>query len=270
MQTGLGPRVPGTRAHDELAARLARGLSAHAPRVERQDFEVPFRGERLCCRNLLGVFPAAGAKRGGPLLLGTHYDTRPQADRDPDPELRGTPIPGANDGGSGTAVLLHMLPWLATRRFDRDVIVAFFDAEDLGNIDGKRFSIGAARMAGQPPGDLRPEQVVVLDMVGGAGMVFDLDWFSLEHPGSRALTSELFGLGASLRRAPFAAEKPGRLKAIESDHYPFLVRRIAAAILLDIDYPQWHTQEDLPEALSAASLGITEEALSLFLSRRQA
>jgi glutaminyl-peptide cyclotransferase len=235
----------------------------------RQDFEVPFRGERLRCRNLIGIFPAAGGKGAGPLLLGTHYDTRPQADRDPHPALRDMPIPGANDGGSGTAVLLHMLPWLASCRFDRDVIVAFFDAEDLGNIDGNRFSIGAARMADEPPEDLRPEHVVVLDMVGGEGMVFDLDWFSLEHPGSRALTSELFGLGASRRRLPFVADKPDRLKAIESDHYPFLTRGTAASILIDIDYPQWHTQADLPEALSAASLGITEEVLSLFLSRRR-
>ena len=44
MQTGLGPRVPGTPAHDELASRLARDLARCAARTERQEFPVAFRG----------------------------------------------------------------------------------------------------------------------------------------------------------------------------------------------------------------------------------
>jgi glutaminyl-peptide cyclotransferase len=267
MQTGLGPRVPGSGAHDELAGRLEQALARQAPRALRQEFTVAFRGARLRCANLVGIFPAAGEPTGGPLLLGTHYDTRPRADREPDPALREVPIPGANDGGSGTAVLLHMLDWLAARQFTRDVLVAFFDAEDLGNIDGKPFSLGAAHLAAHPVGGRAPEEVVVLDMVGGEGMVLDLDAFSLSHPPSRRLTAAVFGLGASQGFRPFAADKPGRLKAIESDHYPFLRRGTASCILIDIDYPQWHTQADLPEAVSPASLAVTREALSLFLSR---
>ena len=226
-----------------------------------------FRGVRLCCANLVGIFPAIGVPSAGPLLLGTHYDTRPRADREPDPRLRELPIPGANDGGSGTAVLLHLLDQIATWSFTRDILVAFFDAEDLGNIDGKPFSIGAAHMARRPPADFAPEEVVVLDMVGGEGMIFDLDGFSLSHGPSRRLTGALFGLGTSRGFRPFSADKPDRLKGIESDHYPFLRRGTASCILIDIDYPQWHTQGDTPEAMSAASLAITEEVLSLFLSR---
>lgn len=266
-QTALGPRVPGSRAHDELATRLLEALARRAPRVERQSFEVPFRGATLTCANLIGVFPSRGKASAGPLLLGTHFDTRPRADREPDPSAREHPIPGANDGGSGTAVLLHMLDRLAATRLDRDILVAFFDAEDLGNIDGKPFSIGAARLAAEPPKGVVPEEVIILDMVGGAGMVLDFDAFSLAHPPSRRLTGKVFGLGASRRYRPFIDDKPDRLKAIESDHYPFLRRGIASCILIDIDYPQWHTQADRPEALAAASLAVTEEVLWLFLSR---
>ena len=56
------------------------------------------------------------------------------------------------------------------------------------------------------------------------------------------------------------------MKYIVSDHYPFVRSGVASCILIDIDYPQWHTQDDLPGALSPESLGITEEALKLFLS----
>jgi glutaminyl-peptide cyclotransferase len=266
-QVGLGPRVPGTAAHDELARMLEERLRACAADVLVQEFEVGFRGERLHCSNVIGRFRATtGAQAEAPLLLGTHYDTRPQADREPDPALRGMPIPGANDGGSGTAVLLYMLPWLRQAPLTRDVEVAFFDAEDLGNIDGKEFSLGAAYCAANPPWGTPPQEVLVLDMVGGSDMVFDVDAHILEHLPSRRLTNRLFGIGYAQGWLPFVRDKPRRLKYIISDHYPFTVRGIASCILIDIDYPQWHTQADRPEAMSAASLGVTEAALSLFLS----
>ena len=269
-QVALGPRVPGSGAHEALARLLAGRLERRAARVHRQEFSVRFRGRELPCVNLVGLFPARGAAEAGPLLLGTHYDTRPQADREPDPAARARPIPGANDGGSGTAVLLHLLDWIAGRSFRRDILVAFFDAEDLGDIDGKPFSMGAERLAAAPLPGLAPEQALVLDMVGGAEMVFDLDAHSLGHGPSARLTAELFGLGASRGFRPFIDEKPDRLKAIVSDHYPFLSRGTASCILIDIDYPQWHTQADLVEAMSAESLAITEEAVSLYLSRFRA
>jgi glutaminyl-peptide cyclotransferase len=268
-QVALGPRVPGSEAHDSLTRLLAEGLARRAARVHRQEFTVRFRGRALRCANLIGVFPAHGPSVAGPLLLGTHYDTRPRADREPDPTLREKPIPGANDGGSGTAVLLHLLGWIAGRSFLRDILVAFFDAEDLGDIDGKPFSVGAERLAADPLPGLAPEQAFVLDMVGGADMVFDVDAHSLAHGPSGRLTGEIFGLGASRGLRPFVADKPDKLKAIVSDHYPFLRRGIASCILIDIDYPQWHTQADAIEAMSADSLAITEEAVSLYLSRFQ-
>jgi Peptidase family M28 len=201
------------------------------------------------------------------VLLGTHYDTRPRADRETNPARRECPIPGANDGGSGTAVFQHMLRWLSRQVLTRDVLLAFFDAEDLGNIDGKDFSIGAEWCASHPPWGMSPTEVLVLDMVGGAGMVFDIDAHILMLPASRRLTTEVFGMGASRGWEPFTGSKAQRLKYIIADHHPFARRGIAACLLIDIDYPQWHTQEDTPQAMSAASLGITEAALSTWLLR---
>ena len=184
----MGPRVPGTEPHDRLSRMLAKELRAHTPEVIVQGFVVPFRGDTLACANVIGVFRAKTECRGvprpaecrgvprqegtpamnateyrgpggvGPVLLGTHYDTRPRADRETDKARRETPIPGANDGGSGTAVLLHMLRWLGSRELSRDVIVVFFDAEDLGGIDGKEYSIGAEFHAANPLPGLRPSE----------------------------------------------------------------------------------------------------------------
>lgn len=265
----LGPRVPGSPAHGSLLDMLEDRLRSHTSAILRQDFQVLFRGRSIACTNLIGAFRSAHAS-SGPLLLGTHYDTRPRADRDPDPARRELPIPGANDGGSGTAVFQHMLDWLSRQELSRDVLVAFFDAEDLGNIDGKEFSIGAEWCARNPPWGAPPAEVVVLDMVGGAGMVFDVDAHSLMFPPSRRLTTEMFRLGSSRGWKPFTAGKPEQVKYIIADHYPFVRRSIPACLLIDLDYPQWHTQEDTPEAMSAESLGITEAALVTYVSRFRA
>jgi glutaminyl-peptide cyclotransferase len=267
---------------------LEERLRAYTSEVVVQEFPVRFRGELLRCANVVGVFRAHGAQRAegagpagdaeragrtgranAPVLLGTHYDTRFRADRDADPAQREKPIPGANDGGSGTAVLLHLLPWLARSALERDVAVAFFDAEDLGNIDGKEFSIGAAWCADHPVSGFVPSEVVVLDMVGGRDMVLDIDAHILDHPGTRRLTTEIFRIGFDEEWEPFCRDKPQRVKYIISDHYPFLCRGIDSCILIDIDYPQWHTQQDVPSALGERSLGVIEAALSLFLSPRK-
>jgi Zn-dependent M28 family amino/carboxypeptidase len=265
----MGPRVPGSDPHARLGRLLSSKLEEAAEEAHVQEFTVSYGGKSVACANRVGFFPATRTPVSpGAILLGTHFDTRPRADREEDAARRELPIPGANDGGSGTAILLHMLPALRSRPRDRDLIVVFFDAEDLGDIDGNPFSLGAECFAANPCRGL-PEisEAVVLDMVGGEGMVLDFDANSLGHGPSRKLTSAIFAIGGDLGAAPFTRDKPARLKYIVSDHWPFLVRGIPSCILIDIDYPQWHTHGDLPEAMSERSLEITEEALWLFLSR---
>jgi Zn-dependent M28 family amino/carboxypeptidase len=271
-QVALGPRVPGSAAHDRLADELAARLEGAEAEVHVQPFEARFHGRTVSCRNVIGVFHC-GIPAAPMLLLGTHYDTRPIADREPDARLRDVPIPGANDGGSGTAVFLHLLDWLrgAAGGLGRDVALAFVDAEDLGNIDGNPFSLGADFLAADPPTAVgRPDEVLVLDMVGGSNLVLDIDAHVFRHAPSRELTASLFRLGASLNLAPFAREKPERVKYIISDQWPFLRRGVPACLLIDLDYPEWHTQADLPAAMSGDSLAAIEAALKPWLSRPRA
>ncbi len=270
-QVALGPRVPGTAPHDILAG-LVEALRSAGAEVHPQEFRVPFRGRRLSCTNIVGVFRTAGGAAAGqhrPLLLGTHYDTRVRADRDPDAARREEAIPGANDGGSGTAILLHMLPRLGSVDLARDVAVAFFDAEDLGNIDGKEFALGSAHLAAHPVGGFAPGEAIILDMVGGAGMVLDIDAHVLRHEPSMQLTATLFRAGIARGWTPFAGDKPRRVKGIVSDQAPFAERGVATCLLIDIDYPEWHTHADLPSAMAEESLQVIEEALWLSLLPRR-
>jgi glutaminyl-peptide cyclotransferase len=262
-QVGFGPRYPGAPGHGALLEALQVRLGELGLRFLRQEFTVTLEGRQRECANLV---VRLGAGQGRPLLLGTHWDSRLIADREPDARRRGRPIPGANDGGSGTAVELVLLRALRELRLRREVQVAFFDAEDVGNIEGNEFSMGARYLAAHPVGE-RPVEVVALDMVGGRDMVLDRDAHASGHRPTWELTRELFAIGGELGLRPFTASKPAQWKYIVSDHHPFLAKGIPAAILIDIDYPPWHTHGDLPGAMAADSLAAVLQVVATWVER---
>jgi hypothetical protein len=264
-QLSYGYRYPGSTAHDQFREGLIRRLESRVDRLFLQDFQIHLHGKPAHCVNMIGLLKSK-QPRMGPLLLGAHFDTRPWADNEEDPELQKKPILGANDGGSGVAVLLHLLSLLVDLRFCRDIMVTLFDAEDVGGIEGNSFAMGARYLAEHPVPSL-PEEVVVLDMVGGDNMIADVDAHIFHYPMSRMLTDKMFGLAAEHGWASFASKKAKRFKYIIADHYPYLVKNIPTCILIDTDYPQWHTHRDLPDAMSAETLVMAEDLLRSYLSR---
>jgi len=272
-QIGFGPRLPGTVAHRDFIAALKEKVSPHADELYLQDFTIHFCGKDVLCTNVITVKKASGQaattitrgdKLAGPILLGTHFDTRLIADNETDPVKRNTPIPGANDGGSGTAILSYLLPVIASRSYSRDIHVVFFDAEDVGNIDGFDFSTGAQYLADHPL-PVPPAEVLVLDMVGGSDMVLDMDAHFLENDASRAFGERIINKAVKTGYAPLLTDKPGKWKYIVCDHYPFHKAGIPSFALIDIDYPEWHTQGDLPRAMSEDSLAATAQFVLDFL-----
>jgi glutaminyl-peptide cyclotransferase len=148
--------------------------------------------------------------------------------------------------------------------------VVFFDAEDVGGLDGNPFAAGAAWFVGHYPreqlGAAPPSEVIVLDMVGGRDMVLDVDAHLLHHPPSLELTARVFQAGGRGGYPPFLRFREKRPRAIISDHFPFLSRGIASCLLIDLDYPEWHTGADLPEAMSEDSLEAIAATLRRLLS----
>ncbi len=263
-QVGFGHRHPGAPGHAAFHRALRDRLEAAGRRVYVQPFDLRFQGAVCPCANYVVHLPAGprtgGRPLAGPLLVGTHFDSRLIADREDDPQARARPILGANDGGSGTAVLLHLLEHAPEGGPERDLLLCFFDAEDVGNIDGYEFSEGARRLAASPV-PFAPAEVLVLDMIGGRDLVLDVDAHIRHHAPSRRFTQRVFGLADSLGMRPFAAPKPDKLKYIIADHAPFLERGLPTCLLIDIDYPEWHTHADLPEAMSGESLAMIEDLL---------
>lgn len=268
-QESLGPRFPGSKAHKILIEFISDRAGAYCNELYRQNFKIVLRGNETKCSNIIAVFRTKGKTLKGynsPILLGTHFDTRLIADREKREDLKNKPIPGANDGGSGTAVLIFLLKIFKELKINRDIFVVFFDAEDIGGIENFPFSVGADFYVNNAL-PVRPDEAIILDMVGGKNMVFDFDLNLLSHKGSLRLTEKIRAIGIEKGYKPFKKINNNKYKYIISDHYPFLIKNISSTILIDIDYPQWHTQADTVDALSENSLEITGEVLLSYLEK---
>ncbi len=256
-QVAFGPRVPGTAAHDAARQWLVSDLGMRADRIVEQRVALPLpSGDTLRGSNIIASWNLDAPRR---ILLSAHWDSRPVADNDPDPLLRDRPVPGANDGASGVAVLLEIARLL--EEHDRDaetgVDIVLFDLEDLGTIDPAvpdslrlPFAIGSEIFVRDNP-QYRPAWGVLLDMVGDADLRLPQEGYSVQH--APAVVERVW---AAARRAgaPAFVDEVG--PPIQDDHVPFLRQSIPVIDLIQTPFPDtWHTTSDTPANVSAESLG---------------
>jgi glutaminyl-peptide cyclotransferase len=172
------------------------------------------------------------------------------ADNDPDLTKRTEPVPGANDGASGVAVLLEL-----ARSLPKDtppIWLVFFDTEDNGRIEGWDWILGSRAFAEEIP--INPRAVVIVDMIGDA----DLNIY-LEKNSNVAIRTEIWSMAASLGYGDvFINEEKFSML---DDHTPFLEKNIPAVDIIDFDYPYWHTTQDTPDKVSAESLHAVGDTL---------
>lgn len=250
-QVAFGPRTPGSEGHAIVLEWMRAQLEAAGWKTQLQT------GERMGqpIKNLV-AYREEGPPR---FLLGAHYDTRLLADSDPDASRRADPVPGANDGASGVAVLLEVARSLPAETAPTWLV--FFDAEDNGRIPGWDWILGSQAFVEQM--DFRPEAVVIVDMVGDA----DQNIF-FEANSDPALSSEIWQVAESLGYSDRFI--PQVRHSLLDDHTPFLRAGIPAVDIIDFDYPYWHTTADTPDKLSPESLQAVGNTLTAWLEARSA
>lgn len=250
-QVSFGARIPGSEGHAKVQEWMREELESAGWQVEVQESEAL--GHPI--RNIV-------AKRGGEspqVILGAHYDTRMFADNDPDPANHSLPVPGANDGASGVAVLLEL-----ARVLPEDTVpvwLVFFDAEDNGRIPGWDWILGSREFVRNNP--LQPQAVVIVDMIGDA----DLNIYK-ERNSNPALTEEIWAVANSLGYGNVFI--PEYKFSMLDDHTPFLEAGIPAVDIIDFDYPHWHTVQDTPDKVSAESLQAVGETVQTWVMGRSA
>ena len=209
------------------------------------------------------------------VILGAHYDSRAKATKDstnPD-----SPVPGANDGASGCAVLIELAEVLYSRMNNLAVQIwfLFFDAEDQGTdvgvgisgwdwIEGStQFVLEIDNFYNSSKEDF--DAMILLDMVGGTNLRF----INEQHSTS-SLLDELFEIGRELNYTSAFPSNP-IVRTISDDHVPFLNYGIPSADLIikfwnqPAEWPYHHTTDDDISHISNTSLEITGKTVEQFI-----
>jgi glutaminyl-peptide cyclotransferase len=247
IQLAFGARVPGSPAHQETGDWILTELTRAGWETSEQ---FASQGGHAI-RNLIG---RRGS--GSPwIILGAHYDSRASADQDDIPAWANKPVPGANDSASGVAVLLELARSLPAE-LPGKVWLVFFDAEDQGSLPGWDWILGSTYFAEHLEG--KPDGVVVVDMVGDS----DLNLYQ-ERGSDRTLTEAIWDMAGQLGYSDHFI--PQVKHEMLDDHVPFLQRGIPAVLLIDFDYPWWHTTGDNLEHVSVDSLEVVGNTLTGWL-----
>jgi Zn-dependent M28 family amino/carboxypeptidase len=261
-QVAFGPRVPGTAGHAAQLAWMQGYLAARADTVITQHIaHTGEHGQQIPMANVIARFNPGAAQR---VLLITHWDTRPTADKDPVESNRSKPILGANDGASGVAVLMMLADMFRNQPPPIGVDLLFTDGEDWEQGD---MYIGAKYFAANPLPDYRPLYGVLIDMIGDQNPVFPVEansqsyapevvdrvWRAAEHLGLSAVFPRRMGM------------------AVGDDHDAINAGGIRTIDIIDGEYgapipgtfgQYWHTLSDTVEQTSPKGLDAVGRVLA--------
>jgi hypothetical protein len=255
IQVGFGPRVPNTEGHRRAGDWILEQLRRAADSVEVQAWHhVTGGGDTLRLRNFIGRFRPDAAER---VLLLAHWDTRPRADHEDNLGAQQTPIPGANDGASGVAVLLGVADVLTRTPPSVGVDLLFVDGEDWGtDFSGPDALIGSRYYAARLPAGRRPLFAVLFDMVGDADLRIPQEPYSVN--GAPEVVQRVWSVARDLGYGDVFVDEMGI--GLTDDHLPLQEAGVRAVDVIDFDYgprnAYWHTLQDTPDKLSARSLKI--------------
>ncbi len=262
-QLAFGPRNPGSISHRQCRDFLLSQLQRWADTAWLQHFTWEIDGKLYHLSNIIARFQPTQPRR---IWFTTHWDTRPYADEDPNPLNRQLPIPGANDGASGVAVLLELARILAQFPPNVGIDIILFDAEDMGTSDDlERFCIGSQYFAGTLPFG-KPQYAINVDMVGDLEAQFLMEENSVRA--APALVQRLWQIGQRLAPQHFLLESG---PPVFDDHVRLIAAGIPAINIIDqklIGHQDsnprrhyWHTLADTIDNISAETLAAVGQTL---------
>lgn len=248
----FGPRSSGSAANLKQAEFIAGTAESYGALTARQKFERTTPAGLIKFVNVEAVIPG---KREEFVIIGSHFDTKKLP--------AGIKFEGANDGASGTAVLLELIRAVKRSGVKPEYTLkfVFFDGEECfteysanDGLFGSRYY--ALRLVSQ--GMARQcRAVIILDLVGDRDLNITLPLNS-----DKRLCEMLFNAAEAAGNRKYFDYFAGELL---DDHTPFGELGIPVMDIIDFEFGPgnsfWHTSEDKLDNISATSLKIVGQTV---------
>jgi len=215
-QLSFGHRIPGTPEHKATKDWYVEKLKAAGADVQVQEFKSSFLG--LEDRESYNIIASINPDHTNRVMLAAHWDSRLIAEKDEDESMQDKPIMGADDGATGTAILLHIVEVIQNNPIDLGIDIVLFDAEDQGDSKGAQetWCLGSQYWAQNPHiPNYKAKFGILLDMVGAKDAQFGKEGFSVNNAG--AVLEKIWALAQGMGYTDFFQNFNGG--GITDDHY---------------------------------------------------
>lgn len=266
-QLAFGPRVCNSPAHTKCGDFLVAEFKKYTDVVTEQKASVKnWDGKSLQIRNIIASINPKATNR---VVIAAHWDSRPYADNDPNPENHNKAVLAADDGASGVAVMLELARLMKIQRPNIGIDFVCFDAEDLGKSEygSESYCLGSQYWSKvkHTPG-YTAKYGVLLDMVGAYNAKFVFEGYSFQF--AEPILRKVWDKGTQLGYTNYFYYMQGGF--ITDDHY--FVNTLAGIPMIDIihysdgtssKFPShWHTVKDDISVIDKNTLKAVGQTLS--------
>jgi len=261
----VGPRISGTEGMKKQQEYLKKHFESSALLVQFQRFNAQqvSRKRPIEMANLIASWHPEKVRH---VILCSHYDTRPIADKEPDQRKWHEPFLSANDGGSGVAILMEMANHLDKMKPMVGVDLVLFDGEEyIFEPLRDKYFFGSEHFARTYRREKPIQQAVaavLLDMVAGKRIQFPVEensWYQ-----AAPLVQEIWTI-ANEQGCPAFQYRMGL--SVQDDHLALNRAGIPTVDIIDFSYPHWHRLSDVPANCSGESMRQVARVLSAWLLR---
>jgi hypothetical protein len=254
----IGPRVSGSEGMKKQQELLEKHFKDLGATVTRQEFKAQQRSQPAptAMTNLVISWNPDKARR---VIFCAHYDTRPIADQEPNPNNWTKPFVSANDGTAGVAWMMELAHGMKDLKTEVGVDFVLFDGEEYvfktrQNGGDDKYFFGSEHFADdyaktKDTRKHRYEAAVLMDLCHAKGAVLKVEINSYRM--ARPLVDSVWGTANAVKAKSFRYEAGDE---VQDDHLALNVAGIPAVDLIDFGYPHWHKLTDTPDKVSGEQM----------------
>lgn len=274
-QLSFGTRNPGSEGHVACKDWMVSKFESFGADVIAQEFKANiYTGDSYPAWNVIAQFNPEHRRR---VILSAHWDSRFIGEEDSDNAKKDKPIPGADDGGSGTAALIEIARLIQNNPIDLGVDIILWDAEDQGKRGTdkaftKTWCLGSQYWSNNKhKSDYKGMYGINLDMIGGKNPRFTKEYFSKAYAGK--VLDKVWALAQGMGYSDmFVNTEFGQ---ITDDHY-FINKEGGIPMIDIINMPEgtntsfikeWHTHDDDIDAIDKRSLRVVGQVVTAVIYR---